>query len=146
MLNSRFIPYLRAHSHANQESLIGKAWQHASAIDLIETSDIKDCSMHCFHYQQMFEMLLKFDSWLSGLRDGVTKSRLLARLRKVQLGNLGDIKPVGEGVFEMRIFYGAGYRLYFVLRGSEILVLLAGGDKSTQSTDIQKAIQLSKQV
>ncbi len=90
--------------------------------------------------------LPQFDSWLVGLRDGVTKARLLARLRKVQLGNFGDYKSVGEGVFEMRIFYGAGYRVYFVQRGSEIVVLLAGGDKSTQSTDIQKAIQLSKQV
>jgi putative addiction module killer protein len=87
-----------------------------------------------------------FDDWFLGLRDRQAKARIQARIDRAELGNLGDYKPVGEGVFEMRIFYGAGYRLYFVLRGSEIVVLLAGGDKSTQSVDIQKAIQLSKQV
>jgi len=87
-----------------------------------------------------------FDDWFLGLRDRQAKARIQARIDRAELGNLGDYKPVGEGVFEMRIFYGVGYRLYFVLRGSEIVVLLAGGDKSTQSADIQKAIQLSKQV
>ena len=87
-----------------------------------------------------------FDDWFSGLRDRQAKARVQARIDRAELGNFGDYKSVGEGVFEMRIFYGAGYRVYFVQRGSEIVVLLAGGDKSIQSTDIQKAIQLSKQV
>jgi putative addiction module killer protein len=86
--------------------------------------------------------LPQFDSWLSGLRDGVTKGRLLARLRKVQLGNLGDVKPVGDGVFEMREYFGPGWRMYYVQRGDVLIVMLGGGDKSTQDADIIKAKRL----
>jgi putative addiction module killer protein len=87
-----------------------------------------------------------FDNWLEKLRDNTAKARINARLRRVQEGNLGDIKPVGEGVSEMRIHYGAGYRLYFVQRGLEIIVLLAGGDKSTQTNDIKTALKLAKEL
>lgn len=87
--------------------------------------------------------LPEFDAWLSSLKDGMTQKRLLARLRKASLGNLGDIKQVGEGVFEMREFFGPGWRLYYAQRGAVLIVMLGGGDKSTQTSDIAKAIQLA---
>ena len=76
----------------------------------------------------------------------MARTRILIRLRRVSLGNIGDVKPVGEGVSELRIDYGAGYRVYFIQRGKTLVVLLAGGDKRTQPRDIQKAITLSKTV
>lgn len=85
----------------------------------------------------------EFDRWLAGLRDGLTQKRLLARLRKAQLGNLGDSVPVGEGVSEMREHFGSGWRMYYVQRGGVLIVMLGGGDKSTQQTDIAAAIQLA---
>ena len=94
----------------------------------------------------MFDVrtLPEFERWLSGLKDGMTKRRLAARLRKAELGNLGDVEPVGDGVSEMREHFGAGWRMYFVQRGSVVIVMLGGGDKSTQARDIAKAIALSK--
>lgn len=85
----------------------------------------------------------EFNAWLFGLKDGVTHRRLLARLRKATLGNLGDVNPVGEGVFEMREHFGAGWRMYYLQRGAVLIVMLGGGVKSTQSADIAKAIQLA---
>ena len=82
----------------------------------------------------------EFAAWLSGLKDGMTKRRLATRLRKATLGNLGDIKPVGAGVFEMREHFGPGWRLYYLQRGQVLIVMLGGGDKSTQSADIATAI------
>ena len=76
----------------------------------------------------------------------MARTRILIRLRRVSLGHFGDVKPVGEGVSELRIDYGAGYRVYFIQRGKTLVVLLAGGDKRTQPKDIQKAIALSKTV
>lgn len=73
----------------------------------------------------------------------MTKRRLIARIKKAQLGKLGDIKSVGEGVFEMREHFGAGYRMYSVQRGAVMIVMLGGGDKSTQVDDISKAKQLA---
>jgi putative addiction module killer protein len=73
----------------------------------------------------------------------MTKRRLVARLRKAQLGNMGDIKPVGEGIFEMREHFGLGWRMYYVQRGTVIIVMLGGGDKSTQTADIAEAKQLA---
>ena len=80
-----------------------------------------------------------FDAWFNGLRDGMTQRRLVARLRKASLGNLGDVKPVGDGVYEMREFFGPGWRLYYVQRGAVVIVMLGGGDKSSQARDIQQA-------
>jgi putative addiction module killer protein len=87
--------------------------------------------------------LPEFTSWLNSLKDGVTRIRLARRLDKAQRGNLGDVKAVGEGVFEMREHFGPGWRLYYVQQGQTLIVILAGGDKSTQSADIAKAIKLA---
>ena len=88
----------------------------------------------------------RFDQWLDNLRDRKARSKVLFAIRKMSLGNLGDVKPVGAGVSEIRIHYGPGYRLYFVRRGSEVVILLCGGDKSSQAQDIKTAIALSTEV
>lgn len=85
----------------------------------------------------------EFNDWLTGIRDGMTQRRLVVRLRKASLGNLGDVKPVGGGVFEMREHFGPGWRMYYIQRGDILIVMLGGGDKSTQSADIGKAIKLA---
>jgi putative addiction module killer protein len=85
----------------------------------------------------------EFKDWLFGLKDGMTHRRLARRLDRAQGGNLGDVKPVGECVFEMREFFGPGWRMYYVQRGDVLIVMLGGGDKSTQSIDIAKAIKLA---
>jgi putative addiction module killer protein len=89
------------------------------------------------------KLLDEFSSWLKSLKDGLTRQRLNKRLRKAQLGNLGDVKPVGEGVFEMREPFGPGWRMYYVQRGETLIVMLGGGDKSTQQADIHRAIALA---
>ncbi|MEQ1931616.1 MAG: type II toxin-antitoxin system RelE/ParE family toxin [Parvularculaceae bacterium] len=86
-----------------------------------------------------------FSLWLRGLRDTKARVRILARLRRMELGNPGDVKSVGDGVYEMRIDYGPGYRLYFVRRGRDLIVLLAGGDKSSQDRDIARAKALAEE-
>ena len=88
----------------------------------------------------------RFATWLAGLRDDHARARILKRLDRAQAGNLGDVAPAGEGVSEMRIFYGPGYRVYFVQRGSELIILLCGGDKSTQAADIEDAKALAREV
>jgi putative addiction module killer protein len=85
-----------------------------------------------------------FDEWLFDLRDRTAKARIEARLDRMTCGNPGDVKPVGEGVSEMRISYGPGYRVYFLQRGAILVVLLCGGDKSTQDKDIEKAKKLAR--
>lgn len=85
----------------------------------------------------------EFDTWLDGLKDRNTRLRLSRRLDKAQRGNLGDVKPVGDGVFEMREHFGPGWRMYYVQRGSMLIVILGGGNKSSQSIDIVKAIELA---
>jgi putative addiction module killer protein len=80
-----------------------------------------------------------FAKWLGGLRDAKAKARILARLESARLGNLGDTRSVGGGVREMCVHVGAGYRVYFVQRGGTVLVLLCGGDKSSQQRDIGRA-------
>jgi putative addiction module killer protein len=87
-----------------------------------------------------------FDNWFSSLRDRSVKVRVQMRIDRAELGNFGDCEPVGEGVSEMRIHFGAGYRVYFVQRGYEIVILLAGGDKSTQSKDIKTALELARKL
>jgi putative addiction module killer protein len=85
-----------------------------------------------------------FVKWLDGLRDIKARSRVLVRIERLAAGNPGDVKPVGEGISELRIDYGPGYRVYFVKRGQAVIVLLAGGDKSTQARDIRTAIRLAR--
>lgn len=87
-----------------------------------------------------------FDEWFSALGDRQGKLRIQARIDRAQYGNLGDCEPVGEGISEMRIHLGPGYRVYFVERGREIVILLAGGDKSTQAKDIKTALKLARQL
>lgn len=83
----------------------------------------------------------QFIAWLTGLKDRRTQQRLNARLRKATLGNLGDVKPVREGVFEMREHFSPGWRMYYVQRGEVLIVMLGGGDKSTQTADVDRAIE-----
>ncbi len=85
----------------------------------------------------------EFATWLDGIKDRMTRARLNARLRKAINGNLGDVKPVGDGLFEMREHFGSGWRMYYVQRGSVLIVMLGGRDKSSQSADIAKAIKLA---
>lgn len=80
-----------------------------------------------------------FTDWLNGLRDGMVRKRILARLTRLEQGNLGDCKPVGDGVKELRMFFGSGYRVYFAENGNELVILLCGGDKGSQDTDIEQA-------
>lgn len=87
-----------------------------------------------------------FDDWLANLKDKQAARRVQVRIDRAEEGNLGDCKPVGEGVSEMRIHYGPGYRVYFTQRGMEIIILLAGGDKSTQAKDIKTALEIAKQI
>jgi putative addiction module killer protein len=82
--------------------------------------------------------------WLDNLRDIRARARVLARVERLAAGNPGDVKSVGEGVSEMRIDYGSGYRVYFTRHGNEIVILLAGGDKSTQNADIKTAQELAR--
>ena len=85
----------------------------------------------------------EFDRWLAGIRDRMVLQRLNARLRKATLGNLGDVKPVGGGVYEMREHFGPGWRMYFVRRGRALIVMLGGGDKATQAADIARAVKMA---
>lgn len=86
-----------------------------------------------------------FAAWLRNLRDEAARSRILVRIRRVSLGNLGDVKSVGEGVSEMRIDYGPGYRVYLRQKGKLLVILLAGGTKKTQASDILRAKRLAKE-
>ncbi|PRD68329.1 addiction module killer protein [Malikia spinosa] len=86
----------------------------------------------------------QFDAWFAGIKDDMTRRRLLMRLRKVSLGNLGDVRPVGDGVWEMREFFGPGWRMYYVQQGSVLVVMLGGGDKSSQPRDIEAAKSLAQ--
>lgn len=82
--------------------------------------------------------------WFRRLRDREARVRIDSRIRRMSLGNLGDVRPVGEGVSEIRIDYGPGYRVYFAQRGQSLIVLLAGGDKSSQERDIRRALNLAR--
>ena len=86
-----------------------------------------------------------FVRWLDGLRDIQARARVQARIERLVVGNPGDVQPVGEGVTELRINYGPGYRVYYRKRGRELVILLAGGDKSTQARDIKTALRLARE-
>lgn len=86
----------------------------------------------------------EYQRWFEGLRDLNAQLRIGARIRRVSLGNLGDVKPVGEGVSELRIPYGPGYRVYLTQRGETLIILLAGGDKASQRRDIERAKELAR--
>jgi putative addiction module killer protein len=85
-----------------------------------------------------------FSEWLDGLRDLRGRASIQARIERLAVGNPGDVKPVGKGVSEMRIDYGPGYRVYYTRRGQGLIILLAGGDKSTQAGDIKTALRLAR--
>ena len=87
-----------------------------------------------------------FKAWFAQLRDGMAKAHILRRIERASQGNFGDVKPVGEGVSEMRVTHGPGYRVYFVQRGKELVILLCGGDKGSQSRDIRHAKEIAKEV
>ena len=87
-----------------------------------------------------------FDKWFDGLKDTKGRFRIQARIDRAELGNFGDCEPVGEGVSEMRIHFGPGYRVYFAQRGLLVVLLLVGGDKSTQAKDIKAAIKLNREI
>jgi putative addiction module killer protein len=94
---------------------------------------------------QMIEIIKSstFDQWLKKLRDPQAKARIQMRIRRLGLGNPGDVRPIGEGLSEMRIDYGPGYRVYYLQQGAVLVVLLCGGDKRTQQTDIARAKSLA---
>ena len=85
-----------------------------------------------------------FAEWLDGLRDLRARARVQVRIERLATGHVGDVKPVGEGVSELRIDYGPGYRVYFTKRGTAVVILLAGGDKRTQAADIKAALRLAR--
>jgi putative addiction module killer protein len=87
-----------------------------------------------------------FKKWIRGLKDRIAQSIIIARVRRISAGNFGDVKPVGNDISELRIDYGPGYRVYFTRRGQEIIILLCGGDKSTQSRDIEAAKRIAENI
>jgi putative addiction module killer protein len=87
-----------------------------------------------------------FMEWRAGLRDSVARMRIGARIDRLSFGNFGDVKPVGDGVSELRLDFGPGYRIYFVQRGDVLVILLCGGDKSSQGRDIAKAKQMAQEL
>lgn len=95
----------------------------------------------------MIEIIISipFEDWLLRLRDRQARQRIQMRIDRMSDGNLGDVKPVGEGISEARIHYGPGYRLYFTRQGQTIILLLLGGDKSTQDSDIARAYRIAKE-
>ena len=102
--------------------------------------------MYGISYNMVMFTILRsatFDRWLSGLRDRRAVSRIVARLLAAEEGHLGDVRPVGDGVSEMRIQHGPGYRIYFITRDAELIILLCGGDKDSQRRDIQRARRMA---
>jgi putative addiction module killer protein len=87
-----------------------------------------------------------FSRWIENLRDMRARAKILVRIDRLETGNPGDIAPVGSGVSEMRIHHGPGYRVYFVRRGEALVILLCGGDKSSQASDISQAIRLAQEL
>jgi putative addiction module killer protein len=99
-------------------------------------------------YKQQMPMVRQtetFSAWLRDLRDARGRVKILARVQRLEDGNAGDVAPVGDGVSEMRIHFGPGYRVYYVSRGGEVILLLCGGDKSSQQRDIEAAKKLARE-
>ncbi|MBF0164723.1 MAG: type II toxin-antitoxin system RelE/ParE family toxin [Magnetococcales bacterium] len=94
----------------------------------------------------MYEIIQSagFKTWLAGLKDRQAAMRIHVRLDRARLGNFGDVKPVREGISEMRMDYGPGYRVYFMRRGQVMVILLAGGDKTSQDADIERAVTIAR--
>jgi putative addiction module killer protein len=88
----------------------------------------------------------EFDDWLSAFKDYKAGAKIAARVERLALGNPGDVKPVGEGISEMRIPYGPGYRVYYTQAGKEVVLLLCGGDKATQDKDIKRAREIAAEL
>ncbi|MGX1322692.1 putative addiction module killer protein [Bradyrhizobium sp. USDA 377] len=88
----------------------------------------------------------QFSSWLNKLRDAFAKAKILIRIERLAKGNAGDVKPVGEGISELRIHHGAGYRVYFAQRGERLILLLCGGDKDSQDKDIENAKKIASEL
>ena len=93
-----------------------------------------------------FQRSDEFDAWLTALKDKLGRARIVHRIRSAEFGNFGDCEPVGEGVSEMRIHFGPGYRVYFTRRGEVVYLLLLGGDKSSQKRDIKRAIEMARAI
>jgi len=87
-----------------------------------------------------------YAKWFAGLKDARARARIDIRIRRLSLGNFGDVKPVGKGVSELRVDVGKGYRVYFVQRGKRLIMLLAGGHKATQQNDIEKALKIASEI
>jgi putative addiction module killer protein len=85
----------------------------------------------------------EFRKWIKSLRDSIAKAKITSRIQRLKFGNPGDVRPVGQGVSELRIDYGPGYRVYYVKRGDTFIVILCGGDKTTQQSDIDRALGLA---
>lgn len=85
------------------------------------------------------ETTVDFEKWLTKLKDKTARARIAIRIDHIQMGHLGDYKPLGDDLFELRFFFGPGFRVYFTIRNSQVVLLLYGGDKSRQDTDIKKA-------
>lgn len=100
-------------------------------------SDTFDC-------MNTFQRSDEFDAWLAALKDKIGRARIALRIRSAEHGNFGDCEPVGEGVSEMRIHFGPGYRVYFTRRGEVLYLLLLGGNKSSQKRDIKRAIEMAR--
>ena len=93
-----------------------------------------------------FQRSDEFDAWLTALKDKLGRARIVHRIRSAEFGNFGDCEPVGEGISEMRIHFGPGYRVYFTRRGEVVYLLLLGGDKSSQKRDIKRAIEMARTI
>lgn len=97
-----------------------------------------------FDGMNTFQRSDEFDAWLAALKDRLGRARIVLRIRSAEHGNFGDCEPVGEGVSEMRIHFGPGYRVYFTRRGDVLYLLLVGGNKSSQKRDIKRAIEMAR--
>ena len=108
----------------------------------IDNDDLVSYKIHMFEVQKTDE----FDEWLSKLADQKAQSKIASRIERLGLGNPGDVKPVGEGVSEMRVPHGPGYRVYYKQTGKTVVLLLCGGDKSTQGKDIKRAKEIAAEL